>query len=96
MVTDGVTIGQTEWSQIPLMNSVDDSNQIIDKKAKYFYKKLMEIKIEKSISLQRWNFILNREDEHIVTPTATTREITLVSHTQLNLQRSETYTQPIA
>ena len=50
---------------IPLMNTVDDSNQIIDKKAKYFYKKLIEIKIEKPISIQRWNFILNREVEHI-------------------------------
>ena len=45
---------------IPLMNTVDDSNQIIDKKAKYFYKKLMEIKIEKQVALQRWNVILKR------------------------------------
>ena len=47
------------------MNTADDSEEIVDKKAKYFYKRLMEIKIEKRIALQRWNIMLNHNEKII-------------------------------
>ena len=62
------------------MNTVDDSNQIIDKKAKYFYKKLMEIKIEKQVALQRWNVILKKEVEHAYSGYVLTRVKQIKDH----------------